>query len=177
MFRAAVCVVAFLMTGIAADGAHAQDRATASPEISAPLEPAAPIAPSHLQAARDLVSALHTESVMDEMLGLMLPLIRQSGVGRSYGADPERVAELFQQEFRLRFSAMNQDMAIIYARRFSETDLIAIAAFLRTPVGAAWIGSQAAMVQEGSVIGQRYGEEAGRAVTARLELERKTLNP
>lgn len=119
----------------------------------------APPPPERVALAREVMVLSGGEQgfldMMEQMRPMMLQNMRTQGVSEEIA---NRVTELFVQEFRQEAPRMLELGAIAYANKFTDQELIDLAAFLRTPSGRAWAENQneiaAAMMQAGMLVGQ-----------------------
>ncbi len=95
------------------------------------------ISPSHLAAALDVINATTAAASFDTRL----PAIANEVTNRLIRARPDlhqEIADTVQAvalKLAVRRRELDQDVARVYAKAFSEDDLKAIAAFLKSPAG------------------------------------------
>jgi len=99
--------------------------------------------------------------------------LRQRGIDLP---DPERFFDVFLDVWIDEFThSMQGQTADIYLQVFDEKELAGIAAFMRTPSGAAFVAASPELMMEGARLGERAGIEAamrvGPVLADRLESE------
>jgi len=133
--------------------AAAQDGTTAMPT------------PSHLAAARELLTAMHLEEVSAAGVKVMLDTqISATPAMEPYrGVMTEWANEIFaSEEARTAFAAL-------YARTFTEAELRQMTAFYRSPLGQRIAQNQATLAVKGAEIGRALATARQADLMARIQ--------
>jgi uncharacterized protein len=135
------------------------------------------IDPARLKAARDLLEATNTDAQFAAVVPLMFKQMRQSLPAQG-PKEQEQVNQVFdeiQKQFLERRSEVLDQIARLYASRFSPEEMNALAEFYRSPIGRKFIVAMpelaAAAMQLGNAWGQQIGREAEQKI--RDELQRR----
>jgi uncharacterized protein len=110
---------------------------------------------THRRAVDDLLVVLHLELQLQTTLDLFLrnQIQANPGIARFEG-----VMRTFLGKY-LSLDALRDPMIRMYMERFTELEIVQIAAFYRTPLGQRTVAEVPRMMEEGSVIGRRLVEE------------------
>lgn len=115
------------------------------------------------KSVRELLGIMGTGEMGAQMLRNMLPSLRTMApeVPQEFWTEVER--DIKPQEF--------VDLLVpIYRSHLSETDVLALIKFFRTPSGSRFISKQPDIMKESMQAGQRWGEAVGQRVLERLRL-------
>ena len=181
---------AAVLLALAAVPASAQ-----TPPVAAPA-PVAPVTPPAAQVAPALpppVPALPQPDVSPEKLAAARQVVVSSGMARSFepmvpqleeqipsvvtrtrpdlSKDLTAVLAQLQPEFNQKTSEMLDIAARIYARRMSEEDLKATAAFFDSPAGKQYVLAQPLMLDELVVSMQAWTQEVSAFMMKRVQTE------
>lgn len=115
-----------------------------------------------LAAARDLLEATGSAKAMDGMVEQMSKGFAQGAA--QAGGDPQAsaVTEAFKAsiaKFATYKTEMLNDMAALYATKFTAAEMKAVADFYRAGPGAKFIQKQPELMQEGGQIGMKYSQK------------------
>lgn len=153
-------------------GAAAQDPAPATPATPAPAAPATPapapeaavpstpqVEPERLAAARDLLVATNTESQFSTVIPLMFGQMKQAipTASPQMKEELDKVFEEVQTQFVVRRAEVLDQIAILYAQKFSAEEMKALADFYRTPIGQKFIDAMPELTAEAIKLGNAWG--------------------
>ena len=165
----AALIVAGLALGLAAVPAFTQD--TAAPPASTQTEP------DRLAAAHDLLEATNTDAQFATVIPMMFGQLKQSmpPSGPKMQEELDRVFEEVQKQFLERRNEVLDQIAILYAQKFSAEEMKALADFYRSPIGQKFIAAVPELTAEamkmGNIWGRRIAMDAERKV--REEMRRR----
>ena len=131
----------------------------------AAAQPARTFAPSHLEAAREYLDALHIQKVAAAAVEMSLEeqIRTNPGMERYRAVMMEWAREIFAStEAKTAFAEM-------YAEAITEADLRALTAFFRTPLGQRVALIQPKMAERGAEVGRRLAQAHQADLIARLE--------
>lgn len=121
-----------------------------------------PSDPQRLAAARDLMAVTGVDRQIDGMIQVM-------GAGLSHGAAQSgnpaagkmlaQSFDVFIERFKSYRAPMLDEIAALYAARFSTEELTAVADFYRAGAGAKFIAVMPELMQQGSQIGLKYSQK------------------
>jgi hypothetical protein len=149
----ALFIALSLGLGLAAPAA-AQDPATA------PAQPVhAPVEPDRLAAARDLLVATNTDAQFSTVIPLMFGQMKQAIPSSSPQMKEEldKVFEEVQNQFIVRRAEVLDEIANLYARKFSAEEMKALADFYRTEIGQKFINAMPELTAEAIKLGNAWG--------------------
>ena len=133
--------------------------------------------PARIAAARELIAATDGAKVFDTMIGLIMQKMSAAMTHRN-PAEAEQIKQIFasltEKAIKRKSEAIEQ-VAGVYAKRFSADELKAITAFYKSGVGAKFVSQQHDIIRESIKIGQKWGAKLGREIQkeAQQELDRK----
>lgn len=142
--RAAVVAVAFSLAG------------------SAAMAQKAPPDPARLAAARDLMIVMGSDKQLDGMfqaVGQGMAQSAQATGGADAAAKAKQMLDSFIARFQQYRAQMLDEMAALYAERFTAEELKSVADFYRGGPGAKFIASMPELMQAGSQIGMAYTQK------------------
>lgn len=130
----------------------------------------APVDPARLAAARRFMTAAHIDDAMSSIMTAMVPrFTEQEGHSRGLSSDQiQMVSTVVQQELLADLPELVRAMTQLYALRFSEADLNAIADFYESEAGRHFVAAQGPLAEEGAAIGQAWSERLQPRVEARI---------
>jgi hypothetical protein len=102
---------------------------------------------------------------------MISPLIARDGPRVKTAVDA--LAPAIMGELERELANFGDVIASIYAQHFTEEELRAIAAFMRTPAGQSFVSKQNVLAQASMTAGQRFGQEIFARIGPRLEQELK----
>jgi hypothetical protein len=137
--------------------------------------PAASQAPSEesLKTATELLQAIRAADQMRAVFPMMVqqlkPIIVQNN--RAAERDFDALAPALTDLVNARMNELIAAMADLYARNFTVDEMRQLAAFFRTPVGAAYLDKAPLLIQESMAIGNRFGEQTAGELERRIKDE------
>lgn len=116
--------------GLTASAASAQTQEPAA-------APAAEVAPSHMQAARKAIAAVGATDQFDSILPTAAAQLKSELIRKNPDLSNVIISTVDEQTLEMvsRRGALEQEVARVYTRIFSEPELNEIAAFYQTPAG------------------------------------------
>jgi uncharacterized protein len=160
MVRIAAIVVAMGMALGAARSAIAQDIPPPPAELQSP--PASgEVDPERLAAARDLLQATNTDAQFATVIPMMFSQLKQAipPSGPKMQEELDKVFDEIQKQFIDRRSEVLDQIAMLYARRFSAEEMKALAEFYRSPLAQKFITAIPELTGEAMKIGNTWGRE------------------
>lgn len=121
--------------------------------------------PSHLQAAREYLEAVHVQQLA--AAGVEVTLDQQ--IRTSPEMEPYRAAMMEWARELFASAEAKTAFAELYAEAFNEADLRALTAFYRTPLGQRVAQIQPKLAERGAEVGRRLAESHQADLVARLE--------
>lgn len=118
-----------------------------------PTAPAAPIDSATMRAARTLLTAMRADEIF---LTTLERSLGAASAGRAAQLPP-KFMERFVERVRTEVPALLEQMAQIYARNYTRSEIEAFTAFYKTPTGLAMLAKQGIVSAESSEMGQRWG--------------------
>jgi hypothetical protein len=119
--------------------------------------------PERIAAAKQMMDVVGVSKQLDGMIKVMGESFRK-GVGDFAGAGAaERAGNQFDRYMSQLLSyreAMLEDVAVIYAQRFTSDELKAVTAFYRSPAGQKFIQAMPELIQASGQIGNKYAAKA-----------------
>jgi hypothetical protein len=116
---------------------------------------APPISEAHNQATLELLDAMGLETSIAQSMGTMMDMMM--------GANPqlEAVRPVFDTFFAKYFSwtELRDDFALLYASNFTESEILDLLTFYRTPTGAKAAVMLPTLMEQGGLIGERQVQE------------------
>lgn len=146
-----------------------------TPPAFAQSEPA----PENLQAAKDLLKATNAEAQFAAMIPLIFNQLRQ--ILPQPGPNDQQVfdqvfAEI-QKQAIARSSELIDQIAALYAKRFTVEELTAVSQFYRSPVGQKFVAATPDITGQSMRIGNAWGRKIGQEAeqTIRSELLKRGI--
>jgi hypothetical protein len=146
-------------------------RAQTAPEPSPPAE--------NLAAARELVQAMKATDTLKALLPAIISNMKAAVVQNRPEIEKQYDAlmPIFADAANARLNELADQVAVVYARRFTLDELHQIKAFYQTPVGQKMITEQPAIARETMALGQQLGRSIATDIQTRmLEQMRKNGN-
>jgi hypothetical protein len=146
-------------------------RAQTASEPSPPAE--------NLAAARELVQAMKATDTLKALLPTIISNMKAAVVQNRPEIEKQYDAlmPIFSDAANARLNELADQLAVVYARRFTLDELHQIKAFYQTPVGQKMITEQPAIARETMAIGQQLGRSIATDIQTRmLEQMRKNGN-
>jgi hypothetical protein len=143
---------------------------------AAPAQPAAPhVEPDRLAAARDLLIATNTESQFATVIPLMFGQMKQAipTASPQMKEELDKVFEEVQNQFIVRRAEVLDQIAILYAQKFSADEMKALADFYRTPIGQKFINAMPELTAEAIKLGNAWGRRIAMDAERKVREEMK----
>jgi hypothetical protein len=119
--------------------------------------------PERIAAAKQMMDVVGVSKQLDGMIKVMGESFRK-GVGDFAGTGAaERAGKQFDRYMTQLLSyreAMLEDVAVVYAQKFTSDELQAVTAFYRSPAGQKFIQAMPELIQASGEIGNKYAAKA-----------------
>lgn len=129
--------------------------------------------PERLAAARNLMQISGAARAFDTVIPLMMRqikgLIKKQHSGR--GALIDELFTRVEQRFSLRKQELIDQIAALYAREMTTSDMNDIAAFYSSGVGARFIALQPKLMRNSALLGQAWGRKIGQEIVTEVQAE------
>jgi hypothetical protein len=168
--RASASVLAFALAFAAFTPTEAQQPPTAA----APQAPvAANVDPARLAAARQLLVATNTDTQFTTIIPLMFRQMRQSlpAQGPQQQTEVNKVIEEIQKQFIDRRGEILDQIARLYADKFTADEMNTLAEFYRSPIGQKFIGAMPDLAADAMRLGTSWGQQIGREAQQKIREE------
>jgi hypothetical protein len=132
--------------------------------------------PVRLAAARDLLVATNTDAQFSTVIPLMFGQMKQMIPAP---ADPKMKDELnkvfdeVQTQFIVRRAEVLDQIAVLYAQKFSAEEMKALADFYRTPIGQKFINAMPELTAEAIKMGNAWGQRIAMDAERKIREEMK----
>lgn len=128
-----------------------------------------PVESDRLAAARDLLAATNTEAQFSMVIPMMFGQLKQSipPSGPKMQEELDRVFGEIQKQFIDRRTEVLDQIAQLYARRFTAEEMRSLANFYRSPMGQKFIAAMPELTAEAMKLGNAWGRQIA------LDAERK----
>ena len=140
----------------------------------------APIDPQRLAQARELLElsggARNFDTVMPSMMQQMTQILTaQKPENR---AQIEQVMQSMMTKFTDRKQELIDQIAVIYAERFTSDDIAGLIAFYKSPTGRKFTATQPEILKDSMAAGQSWGRKIGAEIesSARQELKKRGID-
>jgi hypothetical protein len=142
--------------------------------------PAPAQSPDGVAAAKELMEVMHATDNVKVMIPSLMQALKPALVqGRPEVArDFDVLMPMMIQAMSSRMDEMLDQIAGVYARKFSVAEMREIIAFYRAPTGQKVVRELPAVFQESMAIGQQWGQKLGAELQQRMieELRKKGHN-
>jgi hypothetical protein len=171
--RHAAAVTAFgLMLGASAAAmAQQSGQQLSPPPVQSPqaVPSGEPVEADRLAAARDLLAATNTEAQFSMVIPMMFGQLKQSipPSGPKMQEELDRVFGEIQKQFIDRRNEVLDQIAMLYARKFTAEEMRGLANFYRSPMGQKFIAAMPELTAEAMKLGNVWGRQIA------LDAERK----
>jgi hypothetical protein len=163
--------VAALAFGWLAGPAVAQQPGAPAPAAPAP----AAVSPSALAAAKDLLTAKGAINMFDPIIPGMVESTKNTFLPTNPGLfkDLSEVAGKLRTEFTPRRNEIVDEIARLYAQRFSETELKELTAFYKSPLGKKFATEEPVVIDQGLHRAEAWSKKLSEEVLVRFRAEMK----
>jgi|EndMetStandDraft_7_1072992.scaffolds.fasta_scaffold120028_2 uncharacterized protein len=140
-----------------------------------PALSAAQVAPDRLAAARDLLQATNTDSQFATVIPMMFGQLKQSMPSASPKMQQEldQVFEEVQKQFIERRNEVLDQIAILYAQKFTAEEMKSLADFYRSPIGQKFIVAVPELTAEAMKMGNAWGRRIAMDAERKVREEMK----
>lgn len=131
--------------------------------------------PGALVAARELLEVKGATSMFDPLVPGIVETVKNNYLqtNTSLVKDLNEVALLLRTEFAPRRAEILNDVATLYAQRFSEQELKDIVAFYKTPVGKKFVTEEPQVIDQSLQRAQAWSQKLSEEVLSRFRAEMK----
>jgi len=153
-------------------GAAAQQPGGAAPGAAAP---AAPVTPAALAAAKELLTVKGATNMFDPIIPGMVESTKNSFLPSNPGLFKElnEAAATVRAEFLPRRNEIVDEIARLYAQRFSEAELKEVIAFYKSPVGKKFAADEPVVIDQGLARAEAWSRKVSDEVMTRFRAEMK----
>ena len=141
--------------------------------------PSSKVAPEKLDAARNLLAATNTDAQFTTIIPLMFQQMRQSlpPSGSNKNEQIDQIFDEIQKQFLDRRSEIIDQIAVLYASKFTVEEMNSLADFYRSPVGQKFIEAMPQLASEAMVLGNAWGQKIAQEAEEKIrrELEKRGL--
>jgi uncharacterized protein len=150
------------------------------PPAAAPQAPAAATAdPARLTAARQLLAATNTDAQFTTIIPLMFRQMRQTmpAQGPQQQTEVNQVFDEIQKQFIDRRGEILDQIAQLYAERFTADEMNTLAEFYRSPIGQKFIAAMPDLAADAMRLGTNWGQRIGQEAQQKIrdELQKRGL--
>ena len=141
--------------------------------LAAPDSVPVNVDPERLKAARDLLVATNTDAQFATIIPLMFQQMRQSLPAQGPGQQ-EEVSKIFdeiQKQFIDRRGEVLDQIARLYAVKFSAEEMSTLAGFYRSPTGQKFISAMPELAADAMRLGNVWGQQIGREAEEKIRDE------
>ncbi len=137
------------------------------------------VAPEKMEAARDLLEATRADAQFAAIIPLLFRQMRQGipSPGPNHLEEVNKVFAEIEKQFLARRKEVIDQIAVLYARKFTAEEMSTLANFYRTPIGQKFIDATPELATEAMRIGHDWGQDIARDAeqTIRNEFKRRGL--
>jgi hypothetical protein len=136
---------------------------------TAPPPGKAAVEPDRLAAARDLLQATNTEAQFATVIPMMFSQLKQSmpPSNPNMQGELDQVFTEVEKQFLVRRNEVLDQIAVLYAQRFTVEEMKALSDFYRSPMGQKFIQAMPELTAEAMKMGNAWGRRIA------LDAERK----
>jgi uncharacterized protein len=131
--------------------------------------------PGAIAAAKELLAAKGAMTMFDPLVPGIIETVKNNHLqtNTSLSKDLNEVAALLRTEFAPRRGEVIDEVAAIYARRFSEQELKDVVAFYKTPAGKKFVTEEPLAIDESLQRAQVWSQKLSEEVLTRFRAEMK----
>ncbi len=150
-----------------------------APIASFAQENTAPAAvdPARLAAAKELLEVTGSSKQFDVIMPMISRQLESAFIKLKPGQEAviKEVFRIFPKKFSQRKQEAFDQVAVLYAQRFTTDELNEVSKFYRSPVGAKFVQAQPELFPQIMAIGQAWGRKIGQEIDeeARKELKQR----
>jgi hypothetical protein len=126
-----------------------------------------------LDAARQLLVATNTDAQFTTIIPLMFRQMRQSlpAQGPQQQNEVNQVFDEIQKQFLDRRGEILDQIARLYAAKFTAEEMNALAEFYRSPIGQKFIAAMPELAADAMRLGTAWGQQIGREAEQKIREE------
>jgi hypothetical protein len=130
-------------------------------ELQARTKPIAEVDPVRLAAARELLAATNTDAQFATVIPMMFAQLKQSipPSGPKMQEELDKVFDEIQKQFIDRRSDVLDQIAALYARKFTADEMKGLAELYRSPLAQKFITAMPELTAEAMMIGNVWGRQ------------------
>ena len=131
--------------------------------------------PGALAAAKELLQIKGSTAMFDPLVPGIVETVKNNYLqtNTSLVKDLNEVAVQLRTEFAPRRAEIVDEVAVLYARRFSEQELKDVLAFYKTPVGKKFVTEEPLVIDESLQRAQAWSQKLSEEVLSRFRAEMK----
>lgn len=137
------------------------------------------VAPEKLEAARDLLAATNADAQFTTIIPLMFRQMRRSipPSGPNYSNQVDQVFDEIEKQFLDRRGEIIDQIAVLYASKFTVEEMNTLADFYRSPVGQKFIEAMPQLASEAMALGNAWGQKIAQEAEEKIrdELQKRGL--
>ncbi len=145
--------------------------------LAAPLAVAQKSPPDagRVATARELLEVTGTAKTFETIMPAMMAQITRIMTTQrpEKRAEIEEVAKVGLTQLLARRQELIDQIAVLYAKRFSDEDLAGLITFYKSPVGRRFVAEQPELLKESMATGQAWGQRIGAEIDASMRKELK----
>ncbi len=152
-------ITAFLMTGVMFLAITAAARADENAD--------------RIAAAKEMLTATHADDAMKQIAPAVAKQIKTLLIAQNskIATDLDAIMPIFETELTNRSGEMLNEVAKIYAARFTASEIHDITAFFKTPTGVKLASQQGALAMDGMKAGQDWARKVAPEVLEKIKAE------
>jgi uncharacterized protein len=117
-----------------------------------------------MKEVHEVLTLIHTEEIQKQMLKTLFAQFRSAET-----KVPESFWVKMEDKMTQSLPDLNEQLALIYDRHFSQADIEALIAFYKTPTGQRFLAELPKVSQESMLVGQSWGQNIGTQVDKELK--------
>jgi hypothetical protein len=155
-------------------GPAAAQQPGAAPGAAAPAAPRA-VTPSAVATAKELLGAKGAINMFDPLIPGMVESTKNAFLPMNPGLykDLNEVAAKLRTEFTPRRDEIVDEIARLYAQRFSEAEMKEVIAFYKSPVGKKFAAEEPVVIDQGLARAEAWSKKVSDEVLTRFRAEMK----
>jgi hypothetical protein len=132
-------------------------------------------APSAIATAKELLTAKGAITMFDPLIPGMVESTKNTFVPMNPGLfkDLNEVATRLRAEFNPRRNEVIEEIARLYAQKFTEAEMKEVIAFYKTPVGKKFVTEEPALIDQGLARAEQWSRRVADEVMVRFRAEMK----
>ncbi|MGB0084121.1 MAG: DUF2059 domain-containing protein [Rhodomicrobiaceae bacterium] len=149
--------------------------AGAAPALAQAGTSAPPVDEAKLKAARALLESTNADAQFSTIIPLMFNQMRRSlpEPGPNQKEQAEEVFNEIEKQFLERHTEIIDQIAVLYARRFTAEEMNTLADFYRSPIGQKFVTAMPELAAEAMTLGNAWGQKIAREAEQKIREEFK----